>query len=44
MGTKICIKKYFGYSNQKTKDILGILTNEQIEEIKIKMDKGGVKK
>jgi len=39
-----CIKKYFGYSNQKTKDILGILTNEQIEEIKIKMDKGGVKK
>lgn len=39
-----CVKIYFGYSNQKAKDALKILTEEQIAEIKIKTDKGGVKK
>jgi hypothetical protein len=38
------IKEFFGYSNQKAKDALRILTDEQIAEIKIKTDKGGVKK
>jgi hypothetical protein len=39
-----CVKLYFGYSNQKAKEALRILTNEQIAEIKIKTDKGGVRK
>ena len=38
-----CVKIYFGYSDQKAKDALKILTEEQIAEIKIKTDKGGVK-
>ena len=39
-----CVKSYFGYSNQKAKEALRILTNEQIAEIIRKTDKGGVKK
>ena len=38
-----CVKEFFGYNNQKAKDALSILTDEQIAEIKIKIDKGGVK-
>lgn len=38
-----CIKQYFGYSNQKARDALLILTDEQIAEIKKRTDKGGVK-
>ena len=38
-----CVKEYFGYSNAKAKEALRILTDEQIAEIKIKTDKGGVK-
>ena len=38
-----CIKTYFGYSNQKAKEALHILSDEQIAEIKRKTDKGGVK-
>ena len=38
-----CVKVYFGYSNEKAKEALRILTDEQIAEIKIKTDKGGVK-
>jgi len=38
-----CVKVYFGYSNQKAKDALRILTHEQINEIRRKTDKGGVK-
>jgi hypothetical protein len=38
-----CVKTYFGYSNQKAREALCILTDEQIAEIKIKTDKGGVK-
>jgi Bacteriophage clamp loader A subunit len=36
-----CVKAYFGYSNQKAKEALRILTDEQIAEIKIRTDKGG---
>jgi hypothetical protein len=39
-----CVKDYFGYSDNKAKDALTILTDEQIAEIKIRTDKGGVKK
>jgi len=38
-----CVKVYFGYSNEKAKEALRILTDEQIAEIKRKTDKGGVK-
>lgn len=36
-----CVKTYFGYSNQKAKEALRILTDEQIAEIKRRTDKGG---
>ena len=39
-----CVKEYFGYSNEKAKEALRILSEEQIAEIRIKTDKGGVKK
>jgi len=39
-----CVKEYFGYSNEKAKEALRILTDEQIAEIRRKTDKGGVKK
>ena len=38
-----CVKIYFGYSNAKAKEALRILTDEQIAEIKTKIDTGGVK-
>jgi len=38
------VKTYFGYSNEKAKEALRILTEEQIAEIIIKTDKGGVNK
>ena len=37
-----CIKDYFGYSNEKARDALRILSDEQIAEIKEKTNKGGV--
>ena len=39
-----CVKLYFGYSNKKAKEALSILSKNQLEEIKKKTDKGGVKK
>jgi hypothetical protein len=39
-----CVKIYFGYSNEKAKEALRILTEEQIAEIKAKTDKGGMTK
>jgi hypothetical protein len=39
-----CVKKYFGYSNEKAKEALRILTDEQVAEIKAKTNKGGVTK
>lgn len=39
-----CIKDYFGYSDEKAKDVLRMLSGEQIAEIKAKTDKGGIRK
>jgi len=39
-----CVKQYFGYSNEKAKEALRILNDEQIAEIKAKTTKGGVNK
>lgn len=38
------VKLYFGYSNQKAKDALRILNDEQIADIRTKTTKGGVNK
>lgn len=38
-----CVKLYFDYSDQKARDALIILTDEQIAEIRKRTDKGGVK-
>lgn len=35
------IKEYYCYSTQKAKDILPLLSNETLEEIKTKITKGG---
>jgi len=39
-----CVKQYFGYSNEKAKEALRILNDEQLAEIKTKTAKGGVTK
>jgi len=39
-----CVKEYFGYSNEKAKEALRILSDEQIALIKEKLEKGGVNK
>jgi hypothetical protein len=36
-----CVKVFFGYSDQKAKEALRILSDEQIAEIKAKTNKGG---
>jgi hypothetical protein len=38
-----CIKKYYGYNDEKASQILNILTKEQINFIKQKLDTGGAK-
>ena len=38
-----CIKKYYGYSNEKASQALKILTQEQINFIKHRLDTGGRK-
>ena len=38
-----CIKEYYGYSNEKAKSALDILTNEQLKLIKARLYKGGTK-
>jgi len=35
------IKEYYGYSNEKAKSVLSLLNNEQIEELKHRIYKGG---
>jgi len=35
------VKEYFGYSDQKAKDALAILTNDDIDSIRFKLNKGG---
>jgi len=37
-----CVKVYFGYSNEKAKEALRILNDEQIADIRSKTTKGGV--
>jgi len=38
-----CVKQYYGYSNEKASQALKILTNEQINFIKKRLDIGGSK-
>ena len=38
-----CVKEYYGYSNDKAKSAIDILTNDQIKLIKEKLYKGGTK-
>ena len=38
-----CVKEYYGYSNDKAKSALDILTKDEIELIKEKLYKGGIK-
>ena len=38
-----CVKEYYGYSNDKAKSALDILTNDEIKLIKEKLYKGGIK-
>ena len=38
-----CVKEYYGYSNDKAKSALDILTKDQIKMIKEKLYKGGTK-
>jgi len=35
------VKEYYGYSNEKAKQALNILKDEQIEQIKLSLTKGG---
>ena len=37
------VKEYYGYSNQKARQVLTLLTTEQINELKKKVYKGGRK-
>ena len=37
------VKEYYGYSNEKARQVLSILTNEQINELKLRVYKGGRK-
>ena len=37
------VKKYYGYSNEKARQVLTILTTENINELKHKVAKGGRK-
>ena len=38
-----CIKSYYGYSNEKAKQVLPLLTEEQITTIRNKLEVGGLK-
>ena len=37
------VKKYYGYSNEKSRQILPLLTSQQIDIIRKKVSKGGRK-
>ena len=37
------VKAYYGYSNEKARQVLSLLTKEQLEVLKKKVDKGGRK-
>ena len=36
------VKEYFGYSNEKAKEAISILSDKQIEQIKKNLNKGGL--
>jgi len=38
------VKEYFGYSNEKAKDVLSLLSEKQINVIRENLNKGGIKK
>ena len=38
------IKEYYGYSNEKAKSVLSLLNDTQINELKLRMYKGGKRK
>ena len=38
------IKEYYGYSNEKAKSVLSLLTNDEINELKLRIYKGGKRK
>ncbi len=38
------VVEYFGYSYEKAKQVMNILSSEQVDAIKIKIHKGGLKK
>ena len=38
------IKEYYGYSNEKAKSVLSLLNDEQINELKTRIYKGGKRK
>lgn len=37
------IKEYYGYTNNKAKSVLSILSKDQLKEIKRRIEKGGIK-
>ena len=37
------ISQYFGYSYTKAKDVMNLFTEEQIHQMKLKLEKGGLK-
>jgi hypothetical protein len=38
------IKEYYGYSNEKAKSVLSLLNDDQINELKTRIYKGGKRK
>ena len=39
-----CVKTYFGYSTRRAKEILSLLSDEQIQKLKEKTEAGGLRK
>ena len=39
-----CVKEYFGYSNEKAKEALRILSTDDLDLIRSRLDKGGINK
>jgi len=38
------IKEYYGYSNEKAKSVLALFNHEAIEQLKLRIYKGGKRK
>jgi len=41
-GDVLIVREYFGYNDTKARQALAILTPEQLDKIKIKLEKGGI--